>query len=162
MSRAKENARRRINELFEDGRPVIVVFREKHCDPKHACLDRNEFERLCLTAVWERYHRGYYEAYPEPSPPPLSKEQVAAMPDSDTKRAAQAEWEHHASATGWHRESLEILGLAETALRDRDGAIAFLVLDARSDAEYEGFEFETSPAIDEPPSNLLGIAPEYV
>jgi len=162
MSRAKENARRRINKLFEDGRPVIVVFREKHCDPKHACLDRDEFERLCLTAVWERYHRGYYEAHPEPATPPLSKEQVAAMPDSDTKRAAQKEWEHHAAASGWRQGSLEILELAETALRDRDGALAFLVLDARSDGEYEGFEVEASPFIDEPPPNLPETAPEWV
>jgi len=161
MSRAKD-ARRRIDKLFEGSRPVIVVFREKHCEPKHACLDRDEFERLCLTAVWERYHRGYYEAYPEPSSPPLPKEQVAAMPDSDTKRAAQREWEHHASAMGWHQESLEVLGLAETALRDRDGGIAFLVLDARSDAEYEGFEIEMSPVIDEPPPDLLETAPEWV
>jgi len=160
---SSERAKKRIEKMFEGGGRVVVVFREKHADPKHACLSAEEMERLCLAAVWERYHQGYFAVETsEVQRPPLEREAVEALPDGDTKRAAQREWKQYDSALGWRREEKAQREMAETAMRERDGALAFLLLEARSDYEYEGFEVEVTRPVEELPPDPLGTAPSWV
>lgn len=159
----------RIDKLFElspthrsKRRPVIVVFREKHADAKFACLDRGDLERVCLSVLWDRFHAGYYEVDPEPAPPPISREEVDAMPDGGIKTAAIEEWKQYDRERSWHRETAERMELVAAALRERDGAAAFAVLEACSGGEYEGFEAEPAQKIEDPPRvDLLSVKPPW-
>jgi len=163
------NVGERIDKLFElspphrsKRRPVIVVFREKHADAKFACLDRSELERVCLSALWDRFHMGYYEVDPEPVVPAISREDVDAMPDGGIKTAATEEWKQYDRARSWHRETTERMELVAAALRHRDGTTAFAVLEACSGGEYEGFEVEPAQKIEDPPRvDLLSVKPPW-
>lgn len=150
-----------IDSLFESGRPVIVVFREKHGDHLLACLDRCELEQVCLYALWERYHLGYFIVNSKPTLPPIPKDKIDAMPDGETKSGAVEEWKCYDRECSWHKDASRQLETVETALRDRDGTSAFAVLRARSDREYEYFGFEIGEKVDGPPEvDLLNIEPD--
>ncbi len=168
LDRVREFNGKRIGRLFgEPGRPVVVVFREKHADDKYACLDRDELERVCLKKLWERYHTGHYcdfgDPNPEPVPPPIPKDEVFALPDGETKRGATEDWRSYAAAVSGRSESAELLGMVEAALRGRDGTIAFAVLQSCRCGEYEGFEVESARnAEDTPAGDLLSVKPDWV
>lgn len=158
---------KQIDKLFEHGRPVIIVFREKHSDIIFACLNRNELEDVCLGKLWERYHMGYYCDFGDnsqpPNPPPISKNDIEAMSDGITKNAAIQEWEHYEAAIAWGKKENEQLKLVETSLRDKDGITAFAILRNCRDGEYEGFEVESATAIENPPEvDLLNVKPDWV
>lgn len=167
LDRMREFHGRRIDRLFgeEPGRPVIVVFREKHADDTTACLDRDELERVCLNKLWERYHTGHYcdfgDTDPEPSRPPIPKDEVGALPDGETKRGATEDWRRYEASLSHRRESAKLLGTVEAALRGRDGTIAFAVL--RRGGEYEGFEVGSARKAAAPPDgDLLDVKPDWV
>ena len=157
---------KRIDRLFESKRPVIIVFREKHADVKFACLNRNELECVCLSTLWERYHMGYYCDFGDtdshtPNMPPISKSDINTMPSGITKNAANQEWEHYEAELSAQKETTHQLKLIETALRERDGTIAFAILKNHSGGEYEGFEVESSNKIENlPQTDLLNIKPK--
>ena len=76
LDRIREFYGKRIDRLFEEpGRPVTVVFREKHGDDQSACLNRDELERVCLTKLWSRYHIDYFDVGLKPT----SMRKLAAM-----------------------------------------------------------------------------------
>lgn len=155
---------KQIDRLFEEsGRPVVVVFREKHADDQSACLNRDELERVCLTKLWIRYHMGYFCVSPKPRLPPLSKDVVNAMRDGETKKGATDEWAYYVRECARHEDEIEQLKTIEAALRARDGTLAFSVLQSRSDGEYEGFDVEPARKIDDAPAgDLLSVKPDWV
>lgn len=158
---------RQIDKLFELGRPVIIVFREKHSDIKFACLNRNELEHICLDKLWERYHMGYYCDFGDdsqpPNPPPVSKDFIETLPDGVIKDAAVQEWKSYEAKISWSKEENEQLKLVETSLRERDGTTAFAILRDHEDGEYEGFEVELATEIENPPKvDLLKVKPDWV
>lgn len=156
---------KRIDRLFtEPGRPVFVVFREKHEYNKSICLNRDELERVCLTKLWNNYHMDYYWADSKPTIPPIPKDEIDAMPDGETKSGALEEWASFSHRCDSHERSTEQLEVVETALRDRDGTLAFAVLQIRGDAEheYEGFDVGPTMIEDPPAGDLLSVKPEWM
>lgn len=135
---------KRINKLFESGRPVIVIFKEKHCDSRFVCLDQNEFEQIFLEILWTRYHQGYYEYDPKPTKLSITEDDIETMKDGGMKNGAIADLEQYKSDCIWYEKSVEQMELITTSLQERDGVIAFAVLEARSGGEYEGLEIESA------------------
>ncbi len=169
LDRMREYHGRRIDRLFGEtpGRPVVVVFREKHADDRSACLDRAELEQVCLKKLWERYHMGHYCDFGDPDPdsepmrPPIPKADVYAMQDGETRSGATEDWRQYDAAVSNRRESAELLETVKAALSGRDGTIAFAMLQACNCGEYEGFEIESARSADGPPAgDLLGVKPD--
>lgn len=134
-----------IDSLFEKPcLPVIVVFNEKHCEDRHVCLDAKQLRLVCLTKLWVRYHAHYYFVELKPSLPPIPKSGLVwdNMPEGITKSGVVDDWEYYQTSLSRYESSVEQIEMIKTALRDQDGTIAFAVLKACSDNEYEGFEVE--------------------
>lgn len=155
---------KRIDKLFDPKRPVILVFKEKHTDIKFVCLHRDELEYICLATLWERYHLGYYCDFADsytPILPPIPKNDIDTMPNGITKKAAITEWKHYEKELIYQKETKNILRLVKVALTDRDGIIAFAILQDCSSGEYEGFKAEPSQRIENLPQiDLFDIKPE--
>ena len=164
LDRIREFYGKRIDRLFEEpGRPVTVVFREKHGDDQSACLNRDELERVCLTKLWSRYHIDYFDVGLKPTPPPIPKDAVDAMIDGGIKRCAVDEWACYDREHGQHEDAIKQLEMVKAALRDRDGTLAFAVLQARDNGEYESFDVEPATKIwDAPTGDLLSVKPDWV
>lgn len=154
---------KRIDVLFsEPGRPVVVVFQEEPENDQYACLNRDEFKRVCLTKLWSHYHMDYYEVDPKPAIPPIPKDKIAALPDGETKRGALEEWASYERGCDLHEDSVNLLEIVETALLARDGTLAFAVLQIRSDYEYERFDVWPTTIEDPPAGDLLSVKPDWV
>lgn len=156
----RTNISKRIDELFESGRPVLIIFGDKHENHYSICLNRDELEVACLEWVWIKYHDNYYGIIPEPMKPTITQEQIDAMPNCEMKQGALRDWLSYKTELHGHQETTYWGEIINIALQNRDGVMAFAVLEAHNDYQYESFEVKKSEAIKIPPNvNLLKIEP---
>jgi hypothetical protein len=71
----------------------------------------------------------------------LPKEAAEALPEPYRKQALNVIKENAKSRAEW-AEAVELFENAEKAVKTKDGNLAFLILEARRDHEYEGYTFE--------------------
>ena len=158
LDRIREFYDKQIDRLFEEpGRPVVVVFRERHGDDQSVCLNRDELDRVCLAKLWARYHGGYFDVSPIPALPPISKDVVDAMRDGETKKGATDEWAYYVRECRSHDDAIGQLETVTAALRDRDGTLAFAALQVRDIGEFE----PATKIWDPPAGDLLSVKPNW-
>ena len=73
----------------------------------------------------------------EPAPPDLSREQIAALPDGEIKQFAEKQVQRYERDIEDRREAILQAEQTERALANRDGRLAWKILQERSDYEYE-------------------------
>lgn len=157
----RNDVSKRIDKLFESGRPVLIIFRDKHEDHHSICLNRNELEMECLEWVWLRYHDDYYDVIPEPTKPIITQEQSSAMPNCEAKQGALRDLLNYRTELYEHTETAYWGEMVNIALKNRDGVTAFAVLESHSDHQYNGFEIKKSEVIRNLPNvDLLEVRPE--
>ncbi len=149
--------------LFQHGKSVVMIVREKHSDTHYVLANIDEFKHLCLLLLWERYHLGYYATDSIPPKPPISKKAIESWTDSSAKRSMVGEWERYEDIIRRNDRYIRILELAEEALRNHDGMIAYTVLKECCDHEYEGLEIiEPSKPNRIPQDDLVGKRPYWL
>jgi hypothetical protein len=129
-----------VIKALKEGKKIIVVIKEKHGEWIYLVENETELRDLCCSLVQRRDEDRYYPAPEEPKKPSLDYEQMGDLPDGPVK-AAEEEWSRYRIAI---RENTEAKGHHEWKLRALEGDMmaAFLLLTARNDYEYEGFEVE--------------------
>lgn len=152
---------KRIDQLFESRRPVLIIFGDKHENHYSVCLNRDELEVACLDQVWIKYHDNYYGVIPEPMKPTIAQGQIDSMPNCEAKQGALRDWLNYKTELYGHRETTYWGEIINIALHNRDGVMAFAILEAHNDYQYEGFEVKESKGMRNLPNvDLLAVRPE--
>jgi hypothetical protein len=122
--------------------PKLIVLKDKHEDSYYLVNDVEAVWRWALQVLEMRIEQQYIR---EPTPPKPVEEVpddlIEKLPES-LKKKALADKRDNAALMKRHQKYLDIWNDCQRALAERNGALAFRVLDDRKDAEYEGFTFE--------------------
>ena len=128
--------------------PQLMIFTDKHSTSHYLCADQDALGRACLMVLKERLDPSYgYIQHPGPESEiyglkeELPKEAAEALPEPYRKQALNVIKENAKSRAEW-AEAVELFENAEKAVKTKDGNLAFLILEARRDHEYEGYTFE--------------------
>lgn len=127
--------------------PQLLIFEDKHGNSYYLCKDQEAVGLACLEILKGRLECGYiYHPGPEDEiyglKEELSKEAAHALPEPYRKQALcdiianakrRAEW----------TEAVASYENAKSAIKQKDGNLAYQVLSDRQDYEYEGFHLET-------------------
>lgn len=161
LDKLRNDTNGRIDKLFASGRPVSIIFGDKHENHYSVCLNKDELEVACLHQVWIKYHDNYYGVIPEPMKPTITQGQIDEMPNCEAKQGALRDWLNYKTELYGHKETTYWGEIINIALQNRDGVMAFAILEAHNDYQYEGFEVKKSEATRIPPNvDLLAARPE--
>lgn len=129
--------------------PQLLILKDKHSTDYYLLEDQEALGRACLEILKARIDPKYgYIQAPGPESKiygikeELTQEAAEALPEPYRKQALQVRKDNDALRREW-KEEVERYQMAKSALKDKDGMAAFLVLHARRDYEYEGFDFES-------------------
>lgn len=136
----------------EPGR--ILIFKEKHCTRYFDASTKKKIEAAALKLLKERTNLKYgYIRKPDSKPYfypkdievtlTLTDEQIAAIPTEDLRKQATDYRASARRAVREHQQEIETWQRVQQALKSKDGAAAWEILEAREDHEYEGFEFDS-------------------
>jgi hypothetical protein len=123
--------------------PLLLVLHDKHERDYYLCEDEAALGRACLDVLKARMDPKYgYITVPPIEPWGLTPE---APGDIDEIPAVYRNQERNTRASNLrirrkHAETLMDYERAKDALTDGDGLGAYVVLDARKDHQYEGFD----------------------
>lgn len=135
--------------------PQLMIFTDKHSTSHYLCENQDAVGRACLMVLKERLDPRYGDiqrnrtVYLHPGPESeiyglqeeLSKEAAEALPEPYRKQALNVIKENAKRRAEW-TQAVELFKNAKKAIKTKDGDLAFLILLARRDYEYEGYTFE--------------------
>lgn len=125
--------------------PSVLVLEEKHGRRHFNVADDEALFRASLKILTERFEQGYWygtrEDIEKPEAPDFTKEQVAAMPESLMREALRKLRKYDTDKQQYDAE-VEDYDNIVTAVKTKDGRLAYQALRSRQDAEYEGFSIE--------------------
>ena len=133
----------------------LFIFREKHGDRYYVANNLLEVTQVALEVVSRRLKEGWYEQWPTPQFPELSRDQTEALPDGQIKNSARAIWDAYDSAMEAHTLNNKVIQEACEAVEQQDGIKALEVLRERDAFEYEGFDIERIEPVKEPSGEPL-------
>lgn len=123
--------------------PKLIVLKDKHENGYYLVTDVESVWRWALKVLQMRIDDRYIEAPTEPKfAEEVPDDLIDKLPEPLKKRAL-SDKRDNASLRKRHAKYVEIWNDVEKALAEKNGALAFKVLDDRRDHEYEGFSFET-------------------
>lgn len=122
--------------------PKLLVLKDKHESEYFLINDIDALWRASLVILENRVQSHYIRA-PQPvrTVEEVPDEWIAKLPETLRKKALQDKTENKRSLREHQREVDDWEG-TQKALTERNGALAFKVLNDRRDYEYEGFFFE--------------------
>lgn len=125
--------------------PGVLVAEEKHCTRYLRAGNLQELEASALKLLKERFDEGYwyYEPKKEPTAPAISKEAAEKLPEGNVKKLALQEIRQYERALAENADARDFWTQLKKALDEKDGKLAYKLLHARRDYEYENVEFET-------------------
>lgn len=125
--------------------PSVLVLKEKHGDRHFNVADDAALHRVALKILTERFEQGYWYYKPEdkdkPEAPDFTMEQVATLPES-LRAKADKKLREYTDACRRYDAEVEDYNDIETAVKNKDGKLAWEALQAHRDGEYEGFNIE--------------------
>lgn len=123
--------------------PRVLVLKDKHATSYYLITDEAALFRAALQILQLRFEQQYIgdpgsivEQFDE-----LSQEAAEALPEPYRKDALQRR-RTNARLRKAHAEAVKQYQDAKKALAEGDGRLAYAIIDARRDHEYEDFELE--------------------
>jgi hypothetical protein len=146
---AETGIHRGVRQRRENLNGRILRIKEKHATRYFDASTVEKLHAVALAIVKERLKPDYaFITHPgEPSEwydvkADLTDEQIAALPTEKLQQSAGSERSQCRRYRGEYTEALEVFEKARRAVKQKDGALAWEVLQDRSDHEYEGHSFE--------------------
>lgn len=142
---SREGYIKRLGRLV--GPDVVLVFQEKHGDRKFKVPTVESLYKVALKVLADRMEYDIVE--PDDSDRPnigFTKEDLTngKFPEGSLiLAAAQKVWKDAQSQDSEYQIAAQQLKDATKALKEKDGALAFSVLESRNDWEYEGFTWDS-------------------
>jgi len=127
-------------------KPQVLVVHEKHEDKYFYIQNVADLHAAALAIVDERLDAGFYELGPGPKALDYAHADLTAMPVSLREKAARALKDHERESVLYLDEVGDYAIIVKT-VANKDGAVAWRILNNRKDYEYEGFnlnDFERS------------------
>jgi hypothetical protein len=126
--------------------PHVMVTHEKHGIRIWDASSCESIFKSCLDLLEERAETGWVskpdEQYIQRYKPDLTKDQADALPEGTIKLEALKQIKTYSVKKKRLRQEKEEWDEIQKALKNEDGALAFMILDTRRDHEYENFTFE--------------------
>lgn len=122
--------------------PRMLVVKDKYSATYYHVPTIEKLKQACLYILEERQKEGCYPEAEDsqPTPPELTEEQIAALPEGEIKKLAQEQHARYHDSLRYHEEAQIETKAIKNALATKDGLLAFSVLLERASYEYEGFE----------------------
>lgn len=114
----------------------ILVEYQKHGEVYYDISTNEKFKTAVLYVIASRFENGYYQLHDPPSDPEID---LKTIPDSLKTSAKRRLDEYKSALRDYHREKATY-DFVKTAIANNDAAIAWDVLDSRSNYEYERVE----------------------
>jgi len=135
----------RILNGIESPHKHIIVCREKHSTEYFQANSTEDIGRACVHIVKRRNDEGFY---PDPDDPPQEpKTKPEDIEDKELSKACQDLWNTYNNQLKWHKEDLKFHQDLEKVLKEDNYFLAKILLESRSNYEYEGFTIETLTSI---------------
>lgn len=121
--------------------PLAIILSEKHETRVFDASDLETLYKSCLTIVKERLKDGVLacDTKMPNNKPDFDRETIKKLPkclqEDALKKLDSYDQELEAS-----KEASELLQLAKRAVKERSGYLAYQILEARKEWEYEGFK----------------------
>ena len=134
-----------------DGSTVILIFKEKHGDRYFDVSTESRLFGACLSVLKERFDEGWWYEPPEgnePEPPTLSLEEIGKLKEGRIKQEALEEHKSYNRDLVYFEEAARLYKNIKQAIDNKDGALAYQCLLARSNGEYERMELEFPEVIE--------------
>lgn len=130
--------------------PSIIVFNEKHGNRYYIANNPDEFGRVFLTVLEERFHQKYWynwmKGYKDTSLviPKFTEEDINSLPESvqEMTESMRRELSFYKKGLREQKETRENYLNIEKAIVTRDTYLAYQMIREVSSGEYEGFEIE--------------------
>lgn len=134
---------RRIAQRFDNVKwPRLLVLKDKHENEYFLITDIDALWRASLQIVEARLIQLYfYEPKREKLIEEVPDDVIDKLPEAMKKKAISDKGSNKFAEKRYQRE-LEQWQNIQKALADKNGALAYKILDDRKDHEYEGFAFE--------------------
>jgi 5-hydroxyisourate hydrolase-like protein (transthyretin family) len=127
--------------------PVILKFKEKHGDRHYVPKTPDEVYRIFLEVLEDRNDQGWYSWYKDMKndtpKPKYTRSEVNGLPESmeKVKPTLIKEIENWEAAEKVTKEFHELGAKIAKAIADKDGRLAYEIIENNREGEYEGFEF---------------------
>lgn len=120
----------------------ILTLNEKHDDAQYLIRGYHHLGRTFREIIKSRRTQGWYSDIEEQSvaTPSMTRDAAAGLPEGRVKAAALGEWETHDAAVRQNKHNARLFKLMLSAIDGCDTADAIAFMQARSAAEYEGWE----------------------
>ncbi len=157
-NKAKKKQKRTPQPLFLFT-PTIITFNEKHGNSVYACPTEAHLHAVALSVLTDRCDPKY-TYYWNPSAdsnkereygtkaPDMSLEAAEALPAGSIRDAALHQHKLWKADQDRAAQAQEFWDSAQRAMAERDGALAWILLEQRGDHEYEGYERNSMEMID--------------
>ena len=152
--KAKDFYRYQVRRVFDSTERRIIVFKEKHCDRHFDASSGQKLCEACLQVVLDRFsgkNASYWNVYrwleeldtrdKQNTEPDYPNTSILNLPKSLQEPMCE-QWkayQQECSRLAQEREQVEMI---KAAIKDLDPVMAYKVIEARNDHEYEGFELE--------------------
>lgn len=137
---AKRVAARFTHELVDW--PRLIVLKDKHEDSYFLVADVEAVWRWALQVLQMRIDQGYITEPEDPKPVDEVPDDVIDKLPEAMKKKALSDKQSNKALMKRHAKYVEIWSDIQKALSEKNGALAFKILDDRKNAEYEWFSFE--------------------
>lgn len=131
---------RKYGKELAKGAKFVFVFEEKHGTNMYFIGSIEQLAATSLKILTARFKEGYWYLDPAkytPEKPSLTKEEIEKMAPGKVKDFALEELsQYERSLKRWKNEMGEYTDIAN-AVKEKDGAFAFCLLENRGDHEYE-------------------------
>lgn len=121
----------------------VLVAVEKHCR-RYWVIENDQQLGLAALAILKGRHKdGYWYLKPEePKKPSMTAAQVEALPAGRVRDAANEELRIYQREQRWFERESQQYADIQKAIKTKDGALAWQILKARRDYEYEELHLE--------------------
>lgn len=148
----------KVKPWFTNYDSLIIRLEGKHGKQYYLCKDMDSFFENCLFIVWQRYQSGYYfyePEIPEEEKQLFTDEEISKLPEGEVKNVILRENSKNKQNLNQYKEDVNLHNKLMYCLDNRDGRIAYWMLEYRSDWEYEKFGIEIADIPSLPKGNLI-------
>ena len=115
----------------------ILVFEEKHGTRYFAAKTKEQLFAACLMILKQRNEQGWYPAPSrKPDRPDFDEESIPNLPES-MQETAKKKYQSYKTNLRYYEGYRYTKELVEKAVAENNGALAYEILEDRSDGEYE-------------------------
>lgn len=131
------------NHFLTEKAPLILVEKQKYGENLYIINNITDLEKISLNILKYRVKNKYiYKPEKEYCKPSLTKEQIDCLPEGKIKIIAKEEYRDYLQNEKAYNVMLEEYNLANKALKEKNGKIAYDILWDRCFFEYEYIHIE--------------------